>query len=50
MAGFCSYSEDWWEAYDPVFDGYAAEVGLRSGDVVRGLQVGVTQHLALITT
>lgn len=50
MAGFCEYGEEYpvdseeahaafLSQYDPVFDGFAAQAGFRSGDLVVGMEV-----------
>ncbi|RYH19770.1 hypothetical protein EON65_25560 [archaeon] len=43
LAGFCEYGSDSYEefmaVYDPVYDGYAAEGGFRTGDLILGLDV-----------
>lgn len=43
LAGFIEYGdgshETFMESYNPVYDGYAAEAGFRTGDMIVGLEV-----------
>ncbi len=43
MTGFCDYGDlnTWMDLYDPIHDGYAAQAGIRSGDVIRGIEVDI---------
>jgi hypothetical protein len=45
LAGFCDYGDDplqsFLDAYDPLYDGYAARAGFRTGDMIVGLEVCV---------
>ena len=50
MTGFCDYgdSSTWMDLYDPVHDGFAAQAGVKSGDIIRGIEVFVTRPLYFI--
>jgi hypothetical protein len=41
MTGFLTYGDNstWESLYDPEFDGFAARFGVRSGDVIRAIEV-----------
>lgn len=43
LAGFCEYGDESYESfkslYQPIYDGYAAEAGFRTGDLISGIEV-----------
>ena len=41
LVGFCDYGneETWMEQYDPTFDGFAAAAGVKTGDIIRAIEV-----------
>ena len=39
LAGFLYYNVDFFELYDPVFDGHAASADFQTGDLIIGIEV-----------
>ena len=49
MTGFLTYgdSNTWMSQYDPVYDGFAAQSGVHSGDIIRATEVNILNIIAI---